>query len=117
MKESLKPSPAPPPSSAPEPSSPSTPAPPPGSAPATAPAAVSGLLAGLVLRLGRIVDEEGVEGKGVGEDVVADGGAADVDRVEGDWVAAARGHFDGAQGGVHLRGDGGDGAVEDGSCC
>lgn len=73
-------------------------------------------LARLVLGLRLVVDEEGIQGQTVGENVVPDRGAADVNCVEGDGVAALGGHLDGAQGGVHLRRDGGDGAVENCSC-
>lgn len=73
------------------------------------------LLAGLVLGLGRIVDEQGVEGQAVGQDKVADGAAAQVHGVEGDGVLALGGHLDVAQGSVHLRRDGSDGAVNDGA--
>lgn len=69
-----------------------------------------------VLRFRRVVDEESIQGERVGEDVVSDGRAADVDGVEADGVAALGRHFDSAEGGVHLGGDGGDGAVEDGTC-
>ena len=72
-------------------------------------------LARLVLRLGRVVDQQRIEGQTIGQDVVANRGATDVDGVEGDGVAAFGGHFDRAEGGVHLGGDGGDGAVEDGA--
>lgn len=72
-------------------------------------------LAGLVLRLGGVVHEQSIERQAVGEDVVADCGATDVDGVERDGVTALGGHLDGSEGGVHLRGDGGNGAVENGA--
>ncbi len=46
------------------------------------------------------------------QDVVTDGGATDVDGVEGDGVPAALGHLDRSESRVHLRRDGGDGAVD-----
>lgn len=81
----------------------------------TTTASAVGFLARLVLGLGRVVDQQRIEGQTIGQDVVADRGATDVDGVEGDGITAFGGHFDRAEGGVHLGGDGGDGAVEDGA--
>lgn len=86
-----------------------------GAATSSATSTTIRLLAGLVLGLGSVVDQQGVEGQRVGQDVEADGGATDVDCVEGDCVAALGSHLDGAQGRVHLRRDGSDGAVDDGA--
>lgn len=74
------------------------------------------LLAGLVLRLGGVVHEQSVQRQAVGEDVITDRGATDVDGVQRDRVTALGGHFHGAEGSVHLRGDRGDGAVENSAC-
>lgn len=76
-------------------STPTTPA-------AAAPAAVRDLLAGLVLGLDRVIDEEGVERQRVGQDKVADRGAANVHGVERDGVLTPRRHLDGPQRRVHL---------------
>lgn len=70
------------------------------------------LLAGLVLGLGCIVDEEGIKGKAVGENVIADRGTADVDSVERNSVTALGGHLDSAERSVHLRRDSHNGAVK-----
>lgn len=80
--------------------------------PATAPAAAFCLLAGLILGLGGVIHEQSVEGQAVGEDVITDCGATNVDGIERDRVAALGGHLDGSEGGVHLRRDGCDRAVE-----
>lgn len=96
---------------------------PPGSTPTPRPAASAprccgsavDLLPGLVLGLGRVVYQQGVERQRVGQDVVADGAAADVHGVEDDGILALGRHLDVAEGRVHLRGDGGDGAVHDGA--
>ena len=74
-------------------------------------------LARLVLGLRLVIDKESIQGQAVGKYVVPDRRTADINRVERDRVAALGGHLDGAQGGVHLRRDGGDGAVEDCSYC
>jgi hypothetical protein len=71
------------------------------------------LLARLVLRLGRVVDEEGIKGKTVGENVIANGGTADIDGVERNGVAALGGHLDGPERSVHLRRDRHNSAVKD----
>lgn len=71
------------------------------------------LLSCLVLRLWRVVDQEGVEWERVWEDEVSDGRSAQVDGVECDWVAAACSHLDSAECSVHLRGDRCNGAVND----
>lgn len=70
------------------------------------------LLAGLVLGLGCVIDKEGIEGKAVGENVIANCGTADVDGVKRNSVAALGGHLDSAERSVHLRGDGHDSAVK-----
>ena len=71
------------------------------------------LLSCLVLRLRRVVDQEGVEWERVWEDEISDGRSAQVDGVECDWVATACSHLDGAERSVHLRGDRCNGAVND----
>lgn len=87
----------------------------PASSATTATTASVCLLAGLVLWLGSIVHEQGIERQTVGEDVVADCGATDVDGVEGERIAALGGHLDGAEGGVHLGRDRRNGAVKNGA--
>lgn len=77
---------------------------------------IRNLLAGLILGLGRIVNQQRIERQRVGQDVVADRRAADVHGVELDGFLALGGHFDVAEGGVHLWGDGCDCAVDDGAC-
>src|SRR5689334_18968389 len=47
---------------------------------------VRNLLAGLVLGLDAVVDEQGVERQRVGQDEIANHGTADVHRVKGDGV-------------------------------
>lgn len=86
------------------------------SGPATAPAAAVCLLAGLVLGLGGVIHEQGVERQAVGEDVITDCRTTNVDGIQRNGVAALGGHLDGAEGGVHLRGDRCDGAVENCAC-
>lgn len=81
----------------------------------TATTAVGHLLACLVLGLGRIIDEQGIERQGVGQDVVADRRAANVHGVQLDWFLALGRHFDVAQRGVHLGGNGSYRAVDDGA--
>jgi hypothetical protein len=71
------------------------------------------LLARFVLRLRCVVDEEGIKGKAVGENVIANRGTADVDGVERNRVAALGGHLDGPERSVHLRGDRHNSAVKD----
>ena len=95
-------------SATPESSPPSAPTP-----RSTASTAISDLLPCLILRFWRIVYEQVIERKRVGEDVVADRRATDVDGVEGDRVSSALGHLDRPKRGVHLGGDGGDSAVDD----
>ena len=80
--------------------------------PATAPAAALCLLAGLILGLGGVIHEQSVEGQAVGKDVITDCGATNVDGIERDRVAALGRHLDGSEGGVHLRRNGCDCAVE-----
>jgi hypothetical protein len=82
------------------------------SAHATAPAAAVCLLAGLVLRLGGVIHKQSVEGQAVGEDIITNCRTTDVDGIQRDGVAALGGHLNGSEGGVHLRRDGCDGAVE-----
>lgn len=70
------------------------------------------LLAGFVLGLGCVVDEEGIKGQAVGENVIADRGTADVDSVKRNCVTALGSHLDSAESGVHLRRDSHNGAVK-----
>lgn len=85
---------------------------------ATASAATAsaiGLLASLVLGLRRVVHEQGVQGKGIRQDDVADCGTADGHGVDGDSRAGARRHLDGAHGHVHEGVDGRDRAMHEGA--
>lgn len=84
----------------------------PATSPATAASATVGFLAGLVLGLGRVVDEQRVERQRVRQDKVSDRGTADVHCVETDGVLTANRHLDGAKGCVHLWRDRGNGAVD-----
>lgn len=70
------------------------------------------LLSGLILGLGGVVHQQSVEGQAVGKDVVSDSRATDVDGVQGYRITALGSHLYCSEGGVHLRRDGGDGAVE-----
>lgn len=100
-----------------KPPSSSSSSPPPSSSPphSTTPAPIS-LLSRLILRLRLIVHEQRIQRQTVGEDIVSDRGASDIDSIKGDGLAAFRCHFHGAQGRVHLWADCDDGAVEDCSC-
>jgi hypothetical protein len=86
------------------------------SGPATAPAAAVCLLASLVLGLGGVIHEQGIERQAVGKNVIADCRAANVDGIQRNGVTALGGHLDGSEGGVHLRGDRCNGAVENCTC-
>lgn len=86
------------------------------SSPPSASTPISDLLPSLILRLRRVIDQQRIQRQRVRQDVVSDSRTTDIDRVERDGVAAFGCHFDGAESGVHLGGDGGDGTVEDGAC-
>lgn len=70
------------------------------------------LLARLVLGLWGVINKQGIERQAVGKNVVADCRAANVDGIKRNGVTALRCHLDGAERGVHLRGDGCNSSVE-----
>ena len=131
----MRPQPYLPPSESPSTASPSSeattttpiaPAPPPSHPPSHPPPPTTPslpLFPRLVLRLRLIVDQQRVQRQRVRQDEIPHRAAADVDGVERDRVgldcalrgARLGGHLDSAEGGVHLWGDGGDGAVDDGA--
>lgn len=73
------------------PSSPSTPP----SQPATSSTSstISHLFSSLILRLRRVIDEQGVKGQRIRQDEVSDGRTADVERIKRDGVATFRRHL------------------------
>lgn len=81
----------------PSPSSPSCPSPP------SSPSPTLGVLLRLVLRLGRIIHQQRIQGQAIWKDEIADRRTTDVDGIEGDGFTALNCHFNGAQRGVHLR--------------
>lgn len=73
------------------------------------------LLARLVLRLWLVVYKQRVERQAVGQDIMTDCRATNVDRVERDWVSSLRSHFHSTQSGVHLRRNRRNSAVQNGA--
>ena len=72
-----------------------------------------GLPARLILGLGCVIDQQGVERQRIRQDKVADGGTTDVYCVQCDRVAVADRHLDRAQGDIHLNVDAEDSAMDD----
>jgi hypothetical protein len=71
------------------------------------------LLPGLVLRLRRIINKEGIKRQRVGKDIVTNLATTNIHRIEGNGVEPALREAHVAEGRVHLRGYRGDCSVDE----